>query len=397
MTDQKFKRLIPTYFNDFQCIGGECEDTCCAGWNITIDKKTYKRYENEKNITLQSNLKKSIMPYKTNTDHSYGKFKLNETNHCSLLSEDGLCTIHALLGADALSHTCAIYPRNVTLVNELLEKSLMPSCPEATRLMIMQPDGISFIEEEGEETLAPSNTIKLSDTHYDLLWAIRIFMINTLQDRRHSIEIRLMICAMFIQKYKELATPNLPEVQNLCTHYKALLNNQTLAQSFSKIQPTYELQLSLAYSLSQYTKSEKFSQVANRFIHAFDLKEAAIPQSSTLYTQSLRTTYPMFTDAFGYTLENYLVNQVYSLIKEAAPSTVAKRFTEICVDFSMIRAFMLGFFEAEQIISLEAVVTTIQQFSRNFAQNSEYIRQIDSITQKDDASLLAKLTGYIFI
>ena len=30
----------------FKCIGGECEDTCCAGWSVSIDKKTYKKYTN---------------------------------------------------------------------------------------------------------------------------------------------------------------------------------------------------------------------------------------------------------------------------------------------------------------------------------------------------------------
>lgn len=31
--------LVPEYLDEFSCIGGACEDTCCAGWNITVDKK----------------------------------------------------------------------------------------------------------------------------------------------------------------------------------------------------------------------------------------------------------------------------------------------------------------------------------------------------------------------
>ena len=31
---------IPDYYHEFSCIAGECEDTCCAGWQIVIDEKT---------------------------------------------------------------------------------------------------------------------------------------------------------------------------------------------------------------------------------------------------------------------------------------------------------------------------------------------------------------------
>ena len=27
----------PHYYKKFQCIASDCEDTCCAGWAITID------------------------------------------------------------------------------------------------------------------------------------------------------------------------------------------------------------------------------------------------------------------------------------------------------------------------------------------------------------------------
>ena len=30
-------KLVPTYFNEFACIGGACEDNCCIGWEIGID------------------------------------------------------------------------------------------------------------------------------------------------------------------------------------------------------------------------------------------------------------------------------------------------------------------------------------------------------------------------
>jgi len=34
----------PTYAGLFRCIGPVCEDTCCGGWDIPVDKITYQKY-----------------------------------------------------------------------------------------------------------------------------------------------------------------------------------------------------------------------------------------------------------------------------------------------------------------------------------------------------------------
>lgn len=41
------KIRVPSYFKDFKCIASECEDTCCAGWEIVIDQETYNCYQND--------------------------------------------------------------------------------------------------------------------------------------------------------------------------------------------------------------------------------------------------------------------------------------------------------------------------------------------------------------
>ena len=39
------KYTVPDYYQDFECIAGDCPDTCCAGWQIVIDKKSQKKYK----------------------------------------------------------------------------------------------------------------------------------------------------------------------------------------------------------------------------------------------------------------------------------------------------------------------------------------------------------------
>lgn len=138
--------LIPEYLQDFQCIGGACEDTCCAGWNVTIDKKTFQTYRKVKNPEVSDKLNRYVKrERKQNNDVNYAKFVLDINNKCQMMLEDGLCSIHKYLGEEFLCNTCAIYPRNFAKVGNSVEKSLTLSCPEAARIVLLRQEGIGFI------------------------------------------------------------------------------------------------------------------------------------------------------------------------------------------------------------------------------------------------------------
>ena len=37
--------IQPRYGSAFHCIGGECEDSCCDGMSVLVDKTTYEMYQ----------------------------------------------------------------------------------------------------------------------------------------------------------------------------------------------------------------------------------------------------------------------------------------------------------------------------------------------------------------
>ena len=39
------KIRTPEYYKDFKCIAGACTDTCCAGWDVDVDEKSYDYYK----------------------------------------------------------------------------------------------------------------------------------------------------------------------------------------------------------------------------------------------------------------------------------------------------------------------------------------------------------------
>src|SRR5665648_681203 len=78
------KNVKASYLNDFKCIGGVCEDNCCIGWNVEIDKKTYAKYEKIKDKELTKYFKKYIykndVSYDKNVD--YALVELEANKHC---------------------------------------------------------------------------------------------------------------------------------------------------------------------------------------------------------------------------------------------------------------------------------------------------------------------------
>ncbi|HAT4283472.1 TPA: flagellar protein FliB [Clostridium perfringens] len=138
------KVRVPNYFNEFKCIASECEDTCCAGWEIVIDDETHKRYEKvegEFGEILRSKIVKS---------DGENIFLLNNGN-CSFLNEKKMCEIYINLGEDHLCYTCQQFPRYTEEFLDLKEVGLSLSCPEAARIILRRAENTTFnLSEEGK-------------------------------------------------------------------------------------------------------------------------------------------------------------------------------------------------------------------------------------------------------
>lgn len=52
-------------YSDFNCLGPECEDDCCKGWRIVVDKNTYFKYLSIKDKEIRNSITRSIKKYKS--------------------------------------------------------------------------------------------------------------------------------------------------------------------------------------------------------------------------------------------------------------------------------------------------------------------------------------------
>ena len=139
---------IPKYMSRFKCIGGSCEDNCCIGWDVDIDKVTYQKYQKVTHKGMKRELDRYIRKNPDSYDDSvdYAFAKLDSCKRCSFLNADHLCMIHKHLGESYLSNVCATFPRIYNRIDDQLELSATLSCPEVARHVLSDPSSMSFVD-----------------------------------------------------------------------------------------------------------------------------------------------------------------------------------------------------------------------------------------------------------
>ncbi|GEK31501.1 hypothetical protein KZO01_18100 [Kurthia zopfii] len=390
------KELKPTYFDDFKCIGSECEDTCCAGWNIGIDKKSFKKYRKETNPNLKSLLQKNVSRNRQATsDYHYGQFKMDDQDKCSMLNEENLCTIQLTSGEEALCHTCTIYPRSAKSINDSIEKSLDTSCPEAARLILLNPNGIDFVEVEPELPKYNFAQHRQSDEQNQYFWANRMFMISALQHRVHPLEVRLIVIGLYVKKLEELEpAERFVQAQTLSSQYLAYLDDANITDLTTQIKPNYDFQKALTlFFLKDFSaRSSRFNQLASC---TFD--EVNFGDSTESFAQSLlnyKTQYDQ-SELLQIALENYLVNLTFAEYNESKEDIISF-YTLLITNFSLIRLLFIGNGHKFSYTN-EEIVATIQIFSKSCLHNTTYINNVKKIISTKQYSQTSQTINLINI
>lgn len=112
----------------FACLGAECPDTCCRGWEMPVDAAQRARY-----VAQAPELLDIIDP-------EAGVLRREgDDRHCTRLRE-GICGVHADYGTDFLGDACYFYPRLWHNVGGEMRMTGAMSCPEIVRLVMQELD-----------------------------------------------------------------------------------------------------------------------------------------------------------------------------------------------------------------------------------------------------------------
>jgi len=404
------KRIVlqPDYMKKFSCIGTGCEDSCCAGWSIEIDKAKYLMYKKIQNKELKPLFNKMISrKHNQKSDDSYAKIKMSETGKCPFLDEKSLCKIHGTIGEEYLSDTCSTYPRLLRIVDGKYERSATMSCPEIARLALLNPDGLCFenIEEDSDlrikvnsifSTLGQSNSNKLELP----FWDIRLFSLCLLQNRNFNMGERLTILGLTYKKIDELRqSKNMINISTILEDRNKSIENGEFKKYFDKIHVNSQIQMRLVKEMmdkkmTQGILSERYKKCFNEALAGLGfVNEDTIESILQKYEYNYKEFVAPYLKDKDYILENYIVNEYFrNLMPLGDYNSMWDSYILLCVLYSMVKFHMIGIGGYNQGLTDELVVELIQCFSKVVLHSTSYIKGILKLLKENNYDTLAYMS-----
>lgn len=191
------KYLFIELFTEFQCVGGECPDTCCKGWTIYVDELSMEKY-----AALPEPLRSSVLE-RIKDLNGRKAMKLDEESRCPFWNAQGLCDMYDIISVDALCNTCQIYPRKIVNYYDVMLLTVSLSCPEVARLLLEHSGGLKFQFTEDDNYV---DTTGANLTWYNELINGLVITMDILQERNIPLWKRLHMVldvSGLVQKYAD--------------------------------------------------------------------------------------------------------------------------------------------------------------------------------------------------
>lgn len=372
--------VVADYLQHFACIGPRCEDTCCAGWScISVDQQTYQQSLQTEDPELAGLFREKYVEQPGQSDERC--IQLNNDTTCPFHGADKMCGIQKKLGPDALSLTCQLYPRITQSVQGVYERSASLSCPEAARLALLNPQGISFVVDEippprnlsFQAAITPGR-VQQEDSLEEQLLELRTLAIEILQDRRMPLMRRLIVlgrtCEAVSTALEEHAVPMLRPI--------IAASRRAAERGMDSTPPplpavAYHAQLMLLLDIVSNTRhqtpaSSRFRACRDEVALGLKLDGVLIPKRTLkLFRQAYTRHFLPFREEHEYIFENYLVNQVF---KNVFPTrgcvTVFDSFAALVLSLSIIQTMLTGLAAHHGKLDCDLVVRLVQSFSKSF-------------------------------
>lgn len=368
------------YMKNFHCIGGTCEDNCCIGWDVDIDLMTFQKYQKVKDPELKTLYQSKIKPYPYyfSEEVDYARVKLGKDKRCPFLNEKGLCITQAKLGEGYLSNVCATFPRMTNLIDGVLESTLTLSCPEAARLVLLNPEGLHWEGTPLPERKIINMTIETADPAYKkhpvkYFQNMRQLSVDILSNRKYQIWERLHHLGQLFESLDEVTrqkqTPKIPAV---LTHFRDCHEKNTWKiQVFATPQEAAAAQLHRVEEIIRRMDiltsidSKGYKAHTHTFQKTFSAESKNKMSKPETYLHLLHHYQGAFLGPYDYILENYLVNFVYKNLFPFTESEVLfEAYTMLALRFVMIRGYLIALTADQKEVDPMMAVEHIQLFAK---------------------------------
>lgn len=237
--------LQPSFYKEFECIGGSCVNNCCHSWDIDFTKEEFKNVKRKIHTEEFRKIYDDAFVY----DKEKGKFfaKLDEKGNCKFLDENGLCNMYKEVGHENMSQVCKIFPRKGLHYMKEYEYYLSPACEEVIRFLTEQKNGIKleYVERELSDIEKQETDIwsaVVADGRPILYYYndFKKLLFGVLQNRDYDIGERMVVLGIAMKKIFEIEknrhVDDLPQyVENFITDFNSEKSREIYGKLFEKV------------------------------------------------------------------------------------------------------------------------------------------------------------------
>lgn len=245
----------PRYFNDFQCIGGSCPMSCCLVWSVDWSKEEVEKL---KNAECSERLKTLVENSFGAVPDAPGKFRIimDSKKRCPFLTEDNFCSIQRELGAEYLSYTCTVYPRNALLSENTVMNYCNLSCYRVLDTLCNDKDcmvleNYKSVNKKAERAYVDNNDDLLK--HPELKYRHRLFefFYEIIFDESRSVETSVTLGAVAAQNLaKGISAGNVNQIPERTASLTKALKDPKQIEKLENLKPNYAVKLGFAKRLN---------------------------------------------------------------------------------------------------------------------------------------------------
>ena len=393
--EKNYLYFQPEYVSKFKCDSSKCNDNCCErDWEIDVDEATYKKYLQVAPVIAQQ--------FKFNEQKK--KYLLTK-RPCPFLTEKKLCRLQLEYGEGILSVTCTTYPRITCSFGKFFERSLTMTCPVAAEMILFEPEPMKFewlsvpekIHSNGGKIAG--RALPLTEESLSIFFETQLAMISILQERRLSLDQRLITLGLFLDKLQELilGKADRDTLLNLIWAYKSeeFLVGGGVASLFPNFSGDAKNFLPLIMKLIGYTipyfRGSKFFDALEKVLEIKpDEKGQVFIKEIIPRYERLAVDRDAFLEKYSTVLENYLVNELFlnCYPLRFIDKNITRNFAIFLISYKI---FELIFFSAvqENLNSKDDILEIVDWFTNKMDHSKElYENFFELLKGIDDTFLL---------
>lgn len=402
--------LIPRYVSRFACIGPACEDTCCAGWQVSLDKKTYKAYRQSTDAVLAPRFVHDVVLTEganssNGNERDYGRMALQPgTTACTMLDSDKLCTIQTRLGESYLSNTCSQYPRLSREIDGQFQQGLQLSCPEAARQALLAPDAFEF--DQATLQLRPTTVFKVANSRglpEPVVDELRIFCLNLLRLEGVPLWQRLALLGVFCERLDAMVAAGEQELMSkLPEEFSALIAQGDFITELEAMRPDHAAQAVVFATLlagKSFVAPSPMHMAVNANVAAgLGANGHGIVGRDQLidgYTHGV-SRLPEALAAAPHLLDHYILNEMFTIFFPFDGDTAYDNYVQLIARFGVLRLMLAAQCNTDgPLPDAATLVATVQIHCRRFQHDADFSRQINEALTATGWNTLAKLFAFL--